>query len=231
MKNKKIVYIIVEGPSDDTALSMVFNQFYNENEVYVEVTHCDITTKEGVNPTNIIKVINNMIKEYRDKYHFKLSDFFKIIHIIDTDGAYISDEKIIFDKNAKDPRYELDAIYTANPKAIQLRNKQKRENVDRLSLLPEINRIPYKAYYMSSCLDHVLYNKLNSTNSEKEEDAYDFAIKYENKLEKFIDFISDSSFSVKKDFKESWNYIKESNNSLNRYTNIHLNFEKDSQES
>ena len=61
--------------------------------------------------------------------------------------------------------------------------------------------VPYRVYYMSCNLDHVLYNKRNSTDEEKENDAYAFAKQYKGDRDGFVKFISESSFSVMGDFK------------------------------
>ena len=44
MARKKIIYVIVEGPSDDEALGVILNRLYDKNAVYVEITHGDITS-------------------------------------------------------------------------------------------------------------------------------------------------------------------------------------------
>ena len=54
MARKKIVFVIVEGPSDDTALSLLLSQLYNEQTVHVHIMHRDITTDKGVTSSNII---------------------------------------------------------------------------------------------------------------------------------------------------------------------------------
>ena len=91
---------------------------------------------------------------------------------------YIPDSAIIEDLEAMNPIYSLKEIRTANTNGIINRNKVKRENVNRLKTTGKIWSIPYKIYYMSCNLDHVLYGKLNSTDEEKEDDAYNFAKKY-----------------------------------------------------
>lgn len=73
---------------------------------------------------------------------------------------------------------------------------------------------------MSCNLDHVLHNKRNSTDDEKETDAYIFAKKYKNDIEGFVKFICESDFSVSGDYKESWVYIENGLNSIDRYTNL-----------
>ena len=84
--------------------------------------------------------------------------------------------------------------------------------------------IPYRAYYRSSNLDHVLYGKLNSSDEEKENDAYAFAKKYKDDIDGFLKDISDSDFSRMEGYKESWAFIKKECHSLERHTNLGLCF-------
>lgn len=97
-------------------------------------------------------------------------------------------------------------------------------NVSKLVSVNHIWEIPYKVYYMSCNLDHVLYNKLNSTDEEKEFDSFDFYEKYENDYKGFVDFLCNSDFSVNMSYKDSWKYIEQGLNSLNRHTNVNLCF-------
>ena len=115
------------------------------------------------------------------------------------------------------PIYSLKEICTANTNGIINRNKVKRENVNRLKTTGKIWSIPYKIYYMSCNLDHVLYGKLNSTDEEKEDDAYNFAKKYWNDIDGFLKYIKESDFSVGLDYKESWKFIAENLHSLEKY--------------
>lgn len=59
MARKKIVLVIVEGPSDDVALGMALNQVYDKDSVYVHIMHGDITTRRGVTSQNIVAKIGN----------------------------------------------------------------------------------------------------------------------------------------------------------------------------
>lgn len=43
---KKIIFVIVEGPSDDDSLGIFFDKYYDNYNVEVKVMHCDITTKK-----------------------------------------------------------------------------------------------------------------------------------------------------------------------------------------
>ena len=221
MTRKKIVFVIVEGPSDDDALGVVFSKFYSKDEVHVEVMHCDITTDFGHTP--IVSKIGNVVKSYAG-HTFKQSDFRQIIHIVDMDGAYIPDENIVEDPDATKPYYSTADIRTCNKVGIENRNRQKRDNLNRLISISQVWKIPYSVFYMSSNLDHALYGKLNSTDDEKEHDAFYFSMKYKNNLPLFIQFISESEFSVCNDYKESWRFIKEALHSLERHTNLGLCF-------
>lgn len=221
MSRKKIVFIIVEGPSDDEALGVLLNRLYYENAVHLEIMHGDITSEKSVTPKNIAAKIGNLIRGYAASNHYKASDFQEVIHLIDTDGAYISDDFVVEQKGIDQPFYTQTEIQTAKPERIIERNKRKSENVNRICFMNKVwNVLPYSAYYMSSNLDHVLYNRPNSTDNEKENNAYQFAKKYKEHLEDFVAFISDSDFSVCTDFQQSWEYIKEGKHSLERHTNF-----------
>lgn len=220
MARKKIVLVLVEGPSDDVSLGMALSQVYDKAVIYVHIMRGDITTRRGVNSQNIVAKIGNDVTAYAKSQHYKASDFKQIIHIVDTDGAYIPDDNIMEKEDYSDIRYESDGIYTNNKAGIVTRNQLKRDNLYRLRSCGTIWSIPYRVYYMSCNLDHVLYDKQNSTDKDKENDAYAFAKKYKGKVEEFEEFICKSPFSVNRDYKGSWDYIEKDLNSVNRYTNL-----------
>ncbi|MCD8022504.1 MAG: hypothetical protein LUF30_05885 [Lachnospiraceae bacterium] len=183
---RKILFVIVEGPSDDEALGVILSRLFDENEVYVEIMHGDITTDKNVSPGNIVSKVGNLVRQYASSTHYKVSDFQQVIHLIDMDGAYIPDDAIVCDETQKTPYYSATEIRTAKPGNIILRNQKKRENIDRICQLKKVwNSIPYQAYYMSANLDHVLYDKLNSTDTEKEKSALAFAKAYKDRLDNF----------------------------------------------
>ncbi|SFH89803.1 hypothetical protein SAMN05216405_6153 [Lachnospiraceae bacterium NLAE-zl-G231] len=220
MARKKIVLVIVEGPSDEVALGMALSQIYDKDFIYIHIMHGDITTRRGVSSKNIVAKLGNEVTAYAKSQHYKASDFKQIIHIVDTDGAYIPDDNIMEKENYLDIQYENDGIYTNNKASVMTRNQQKRDNLYRLRSCGIIWTIPYSLYYMSCNLDHVLYDKQNSTDKDKENDAYVFAKKYKGKVESFKEFICKSPFSVTGDYKGSWDYIEKDLNSVNRYTNL-----------
>ena len=70
MARKKIVLVIVEGPSDETALGIMLNQIYDKDSVYVHIMHGDITTRKGVSAENIVAKIGNEVKSYAKSQHY-----------------------------------------------------------------------------------------------------------------------------------------------------------------
>ena len=200
MPRKKIVFVIVEGPSDDEALGVIIHRIYDKSVVHVEITHGDITSKSSVTPGNIAAKIGRVVQEYARSNHYKQNDFQEIIHLIDTDGAYIEKKDVVEDPSAKKPFYTTTEIRTARPDQIIQRNKRKSDNINRICVMTKVwGSILYRAYYMSANLDH---------------------------LDDFISFIADSDFSVSDDFKQSWEFIKADKHSLERHTNLGICFKE-----
>ena len=230
MPRKKIVFVIVEGPSDEEALGVLLNRIYDNRAVYVQVMHCDITTELDVNAGNVIAKIGDVVKKYAGRA-FKPGDFSRIIHITDMDGAFIPDDSVVEDDAVVKPLYSVTEIRTRSKSAIEDRNHRKRDCLNRLSSASRIWGVPYQIYYMSCNLDHALYGKLNSTDDEKEADAFAFAKRYRNDIPGFMNYISESDFSVAGSYLRSWQYIREGLHSLERHTNFGLCFQKEAADS
>ena len=217
--------MIVEGPSDDSALGVILSRLFDKNMVHVEIMYGDITTDINIAPADIAKALGEVVKRYANSMHFKQIHFQQVIHLIDMDGAYIPDENVIADPAAEKPVYSLTEIKTSKREQFLRRNEHKRSNIERICGMQTVwSSIPYSAYYMSSNLDHVLYGKLNSSDEEKENDAYAFAKKYKDNIDGFLSFISDSDFSRMEGYQESWSFIKKDCHSLERFTNFGLCF-------
>lgn len=223
MQSRKIVFVIVEGPSDEDALGVLFNRIYIKETVYVEVMHCDITTEKNATPSNIVAKVCDIVKRYAGR-QFRPNDFARIIHIVDTDGAFVPADAVIEDPEKQKPFYTGTAIYTRNKSGIEARNQRKGENLRRLSSTSTIWNIPYQIYYMSCNLDHALYGKQNSSDVDKQRDSMCFAERYGDDIPSFLTFISDSEFSVKSEYRQSWQYIQEGLHSLERHTNLGVCF-------
>ena len=224
MANRKVVFIIMEGPADETALGFQFDYFFKNDNVLIDVIHGDITTRNNVNIGNIIKTINEEILCVIKNKHYKKSDICRIIHLMDTDGAFINDNNIVLDEGCDKTFYSIDHILTNDVEKIKKRNDQKKHNMLRLFNNNKIGGIPYKAFYMSANLDHVLYNKNNLTDEEKEKEAYKFAKKYKDNLADFICFINSDKIYSGENYIDSVNYLSNDLNSLHRHSNLALLF-------
>ncbi len=227
MARKKVVFVIVEGPSDETALGVTLSQVFDAELVHIHIMRGDITTRVGVTPQNIVAKVGDEVRAYAKDNHYTAKDFKQIIHIVDTDAVYIPEGNIVEDKQCEELSYQSDGIHTNDVSKVFSRNKQKSENLYRLRGCGNIWNVPYRVYYMSCNLDHVLYDKKNSTDEEKEQDAYAFAKTYKNKVDGFLNFMCESSFSVKGDIKESWKFIEEDMRSIERYTNLPICLEEE----
>lgn len=227
---KKIVLIIVEGPTDEDSLGLFYNYYFNSDnqEIRIEVMHGDITTDLKKYPgENIREKITKRIKANNKLPTFKSADYSQIIHIVDTDGVFI-DEQFVFEQpDATEFQYSLSGIRYKEREKVISRNIQKAENIKKMLDIKYICKtIPYSVYFMSCNLEHVLHNELNLSEDEKERKAHEFAKRYKDKFEEFFDFISKSDFSVDGNYKESWEFIQKDLNSLNRNSNLHLSFKK-----
>lgn len=226
-KRRKVVLVIVEGPSDETALEQQFTVLFNPDDVRIEVMHRDITSDRGSNPSNIVSTVGNLVKAFVSKYGLKRQDLLRVIHITDTDGAFIPDANVVEDANHNGrPEYTETSI-TASPKSkVRERNARKSSNLKKLSSIMSVWRtVPYSIYYMSCNLDHVLYGVQNSDDVTKRQNAFQFATKYKDDLGGFVKYISAPVVAVAGNYKETWDYIQDGLNSLQRRTNLNLCFQ------
>lgn len=56
---KKIILLLVEGPTDEDALALVFSNLVNDHDIEFEVLHTDITADEAMT----VKYIENRIED------------------------------------------------------------------------------------------------------------------------------------------------------------------------
>ena len=228
MARKKIVFVIVEGKSDEEALGLALTKIFDKQKVHVHIMHGDITTSDKVTPDTVVAKLGNEIRAYAEANHFTEKDFQEIIHVVDTDGAYIPEDRIIEDISASGVIYSPTEIRAKSKSAIEKRNQQKKGNINKLISCKRIWKVPYRIFYMSCNLDHVLYDKMNTSDKEKEENSYRFAVQYRDRVQEFKAFFSDSVFSVVTGYKESWTFVKQDLHSLERHTNFALCFPPDS---
>ena len=231
-KTKRILFFIFEGSTDITSLGRYFEQQFNSDncKVMARSTHGDITSDWDTTCDNVLCRIKAVVDDFSRKYKLTYSDFLGIVQVIDTDGVYVSEKRIVT-SNHEHPFIDVGkgVIKTRNKWEIADRNLDKSELVDLLVECDEIEGVPYRVFYMSSNLEHVLHNRANCTEkNDKMRLANKFALRYASDQQGFIDFISESDFAVKGGYLESWDFIRDSKKdtrSLERHTNIGLIFD------
>ena len=226
MSEKKVIAVIVEGPSDENAIGGILKEFFSSEEVQFAVVHGDITSNELTTVDNVLKKIDDIINGIKTKYGYRWEDFIKVIHIADTDGAFTKD--CIMEVDVEDIQYYEDHMECANVEAAERRNKHKSEILFKLYSTGKVhNNIGYRLYFNSCNLEHVLYGELKDfSDDEKEEMSDEFAERYDGKVEEFISFISEESIAVPGTYKATWRFMEKDKHSLERHSNMHLIFTK-----
>lgn len=221
---RKTVIFIVEGNTDKTALENIFRKIYKNKNINVEVTQGDITSDAAIKDEDLENVIFSLVKNYMDDKKLRKSDIWQIVQVFDTDGTYVPETAIV-QGDTKEFYYTESTISCKNRQKIIDRNEMKSRRMEYLLQLDCIKDIPYKCYFMSSNLDHALYDEQNLSDEEKKERADEFAGLFLNKPEVFIDYLNQYVVNgVPSSYPSSWRYIKNGLNSLNSHTNLHIYF-------
>lgn len=227
-KTKKVIFVIVEGPTDEDALSPILKPIFSSSEVHFHVIHGDITTEDGISGSNAKSYVAKRISAEMKRYAYRDGDILQIVHFIDTDGAFIPPEKVK-QRTEKGTAYYWDCIETSTVDSIIRRNQQKSAVVSSLCSTGKMKgRIPYSIYYFSRNMEHALHNiSSDLTNDQKEELADKFAEKYEHNPAAFLSFIRSSEIAVPGTYTQTWDYIRSDVNSLQRHSNLQILFEQE----
>jgi hypothetical protein len=225
MKNKikKIILFIVEGISDEEALGLSLSKYFNNNQIKFEIVCGDITSNKSSNQQNIKSKIGKIINNVRGDI-YKKSDFLKVIHLVDTDGAFIDEERV-FEEDVDFTIYEEERIINKSKQSIVERNKRKSSILNKLFTTKRIAGIDYNVYYFSCNLEHVLHNIIQVEENEKIELARSFSDKYDKDIMLFRDFFNSKDFKVEGEYLDTWEFIRKDNNSLKRYSNFYQVFD------
>ena len=90
------------------------------------------------------------------------------------------------------------------------------------------SKIPYSIYYFSRNMEHVLHNVATElTDDQKIELADAFADRYEENPMDFVAFIESEEVAVPGGYTQTWTFIREGTNSLNRHSNLRILFEQE----
>lgn len=223
---KKLILILVEGPTDEDALALVCSNIVKAHDLKFDVLHTDITAEETMTVKYIEEHIRNVIDVYLQKNLFiKESDILKVVQLIDTDGAFVQPAQVRQSALGKTEYFET-YIEAKNKDRLIRRNLSKRKIVHHLVHSEKIAGFEYEIYYFSRNMEHVLHNIARDlTDEEKEDLAFKIADQYSDQPEAFLDLLYNADFSVKGNYEDTWKFIMENGNSLKRYCNILLFFE------
>ena len=202
----------------------------------------DITSRYGINNNNILPMLLKLFIhpefEHRPEYEYPAS-VVEVIHIIDVDGVYLRDEYIKDGKELYDrklPYYDDKAgcILVNDVNEIISRNEVKRNNLQKLIDTKKLRitiakgrhdekEKPYRVFYFSANLDHVLFGNANNYSGNKVKDAKRFGNAFYDEPLKLASYFLNHPCAVESsDYKESWEILQGEDKSLRPLTNINV---------
>ena len=224
---KKVILVLVEGPTDKDALALIFSKLLKAQDIEFDVLHTDITAKEEMTRKYIVEAIEQEVEAYLNRNPFiKKEDILKVVQLVDTDGAFIP-SKQVFQSESGVTEYSETGIWAKNRDRLIRRNISKRGIIYYLFHTNQLPMgFPYEIYYFSRNLEHVLHNiSEDLSDDEKEELAYEVATRYRENPEEFLDFLRKEGVSVPGSYEETWEFIMENGHSLERHCNLIVFFD------
>ncbi len=91
----KVLLFLVEGITDRTSLAMAMTRLISENNIQFEIMDGDVTADYRIDSSAIAKEVGNRVRYFAGRQHFQAKDFYKVVHIIDSDAAFIPDSQIL----------------------------------------------------------------------------------------------------------------------------------------
>ena len=224
-----VIVVIVEGISDEDALYPHLRHISKKLNIRFEIINGDPFADKN-NKTSVKSIVGNIInQEILSRSEYKKSDIKMIIQLTDTDGAYIPDNKIkINQEQTIKTKYTETNICVDTQiqyEEIAKRNKKKSNAMDTLSKTENVvGNLPYKILYFSRNLEHIIINEPDMLENEKSKKATIFSETLGGYAE-FEQFFKKSNFAVKGSYDETWDFIRQDANSLQRFSNFHLIFD------
>jgi hypothetical protein len=222
---KKIILFLVEGSTDSTSLGLVMSRLLETADVRFYVLGGDICYRYRINDENAAKSVMRPINGFLQRYRLKKTDILQIVHIIDTDGAFIPPERVIRG-GTENAYYKDTCIETLSVDSLRSRNELKTMAANALSKLSYVDKIPYAFYYFSRNIEHVLHDRADNLSSrEKRICSENFENRYADHPEDFVKFMKSREVAVRGSYHKTWEYIFRGTNSLKRGSNFGLFFD------
>ncbi|MBQ2988200.1 MAG: hypothetical protein IJD59_03755 [Clostridia bacterium] len=222
---KKIVLFLVEGSTDSTSLGLIMSRLLTDDDVRFYVLGGDLCYRYHITEDNAARTVMRFVSGFLQRYRLKKSDILKIVHVIDTDGAFIPPERVIY--GGRDhATYKETSIETLSVDSLRSRNEMKTNAARALSGLSQVEKIPYAFYYFSRNIEHVLHNRADNLSSrEKRLCSEAFENAYADHPEEFVQFMRSREVAVRGGYSKTWEYILRGTNSLKRGSNFGLFFD------
>ena len=225
---------IVEGNNDKKEIQAILRGACGQafTDYFVDAYHVhkgDITTEKDTSEKTIIDKLNKIVIAWRnggEQPYQKISpsDVSRIVHIVDTDGAFIPESSIVESEDAK-PKYYDKSIQYYDRAFLVGRNRKKARVIRKLIETKRIDNIPYEILFTSCNMDHVLFNERNPIRNDKGQNAFLFAGKCKSR-EDLQESIFNIEICASGTVSDSWNMIQQNHNSLARHSNLNLLLEE-----
>ena len=247
---KKFVLFIIEGENDKEEINAIlhtpyfeeFNKNYrveflfhrrqsntnpNKGKIRMsEDTRGDITSDEGTTEKNIYSLLEKIVRSFLDNIYrgIKRCDIERVVQIVDTDGAFIPDDAVVYCDTQYD-QYRSNCIETPTPGSIRTRNGRKAKVLRKMIGFSQIYGIKYQVFFVSKDMEHVLFGYTNMGSVRKRQCRLEFQNQCETKPEIIFDSVMNPNVGTCLDYLSSWdglNGIQKGTNSLKRSTNLNL---------
>lgn len=222
---KKIILFLVEGTTDSTTLGLVMSRLVETVDIRFFVLEGDLCSRYRITPDNAAQIIMRPVNNFLKRYRLRKTDIMRVVHVIDTDGAFIPEDRVIYGGN-ECADYREDCIVTKSVSSIRSRNEMKTNAAHALSRLPAVDKIPYSFYFFSRNIEHALHGCAEVISSKhKREFSEAFENAYADHPELFVELVRSRPVAVRGSYRKTWEYILRGTNSLKRGTNIGLFFD------
>lgn len=233
-KRKKVLFVIVEGESDSQLFYEELERKYTKELVVIKAYHGDIFTDPEQRGVEIRERIRQFFVNRMGE--LKLKDFLGILHFSDTDGAFVTDDKVQVNPDQdKSILYKIEGIFVNSIEkqaSIHNRNKVKKDNTLAVRFIDSITynrvKIPYRLFYLSQHLEHVVFNELNVPLDEKLIKVITFlkGVRTQSTVHDLLSsLLPPLPEGGENKHIESWKFINQEDHSLQRYTNAILMYE------
>ncbi len=224
MPTKKVVLFLVEGITDQMALGMVLSQLIETDRVRFAVANGDLFVRGGREGPE--SAVRKQIQKFQSRYRLKRKDLRQVVHLIDTDGAFIPEESVLAGTNAR-IQYGKNCIESLYADSVRERNRTRRAAALRLSSLETVDGIPYSIFYFSRNLEHALHGREdNLSPAEKRSLSEELEDAYADCPEGFLQLLRSKEVAVQGEYAQTWQWILAAWNSLKRGSNFYLFFEE-----